>query len=172
MQLSTTCPYKTLPPGTHLWRRDGDAQHRAHHSAVLENLLHQAPHCTSQGQQGWEQQRAGQMCLPCVLASARRHCSWCGRACGGTRVEKKLQASAVHLRSPVSMGMAKPMPLLAPLPVGSAIAVLMPAGNSSSSGHVMSPTVAGTAQLGEQAGAPCLPGCVLTAPAATSHAYQ
>ncbi len=34
------------------------------------------------------------------------------------------------IATPVSMGIAKPMPLLAPLPVGSAIAVFMPAGEA------------------------------------------
>lgn len=74
----------------------------------------------------------GAVCFSSRLVAARVECPTCkcrtshGPGCPGNTSRLPL----IHV-IPVSMGSAKPMPLLAPLPVGSAMAVLMPASRKS-----------------------------------------
>lgn len=115
-----------------LCRRDGDAEHWPHHPAELQDLFHQAAHCArrARGKPGKPADREALQCMP------RLFCRWCARwheGVQGSLTTWRMEGAPAHargpgrkLRSPVSMGMAKPMPEEAPLPVGSAMAVLMP----------------------------------------------
>ena len=137
-------------PCPHLRRRNGDAQHRAHHSPVLEDLLHQAPHCT----QGTTAGGLSAVCFSSSLVAAHVECPKCKcrRVHGPNHPVKYTSPPPLIRAPPVSMGSAKPMPLLAPFPVGSAMAVLMPA--SRRNGMQVLPS-AYLEQMDDRCGLPC-----------------
>ena len=113
-----------LASKANLRRGNGDAQHWAHHTPKPQNLLHQAPHCM--GRAGTAGRHATEEAEAEQAMGLAEHSNAVRRAIRGRGLVCVMRQQRIPSPTPESTGMAKPMPELDPLPVGSAMAVLMP----------------------------------------------